>query len=182
MRGFVAVAASTLSAVALAGDALSGMKSDPIATNASATGSGGVGLMALVQMLVALAIVLAVVKYALPKFASTFNKRLATGTGSSIKIEESAAFAGGNLYVVSVRGKELLLSASASGVACLADLTEGPTAPEAPGFLDVLEAAQAAPPTRAAVDMPSAVEIGAAEISSGDRIADALKRLERLAG
>ncbi len=177
MRGFATLVASALGAATYAGDALTGMKADPIGSGVSASGSSGVGFMALVQMLVALAIVLVVVKYALPKFASTFNRRLATGTGSSIKIEESAAFAGGNLYVVSVRGKELLLSASASGVVCLADLAQGPGKPEVPGFSDLLEAAQAAPPTRAAVrvDPPE-------DTSSGDRIADALKRLERLAG
>ena len=170
MRGFATLVASALGAATYAGDALTGMKADPIGSGVSASGSSGVGFMALVQMLV-------VVKYALPKFASTFNRRLATGTGSSIKIEESAAFAGGNLYVVSVRGKELLLSASASGVVCLADLAQGPGKPEVPGFSDLLEAAQAAPPTRAAVrvDPPE-------DTSSGDRIADALKRLERLAG
>lgn len=175
------LAASAFGAVAFAGDALTGMKADPLSSGASASGSGGVGFMALVQMVVALAIVLVVVKYALPKFASTFNKRLATGTGSSIKVEESAAFAGGNLYVVSVRGKELLLSASASGVVCLADLTEGPSKPEPLGFDDLLEAAQTAPVARAVVEVP-VTDTPAEEVSSGDRIADALKRLERLAG
>ena len=181
MRALTTLATSALGAVAFAGDALSGMKADPLTSGASASGSGGVGFMALVQMVVALAIVQVVVKYALPKFASTFNKRLATGTGSSIKVEESAAFAGGNLYVVSVRGKDLLLSASASGVVCLADLTEGPTQSEPLGFDEMLEAAHAVPVTRAVVEVP-VQEQPAEEVSSGDRIADALKRLERLAG
>lgn len=151
-----------------------GTKPDPL-TSAAASSGGGVGLMALVQMLVALGIVLVVVKWALPKFASSFNKRLAPGVGSSIKIEESAAFAGGNLYVVSVRGRDLLLASSQSGVACLADLSGHAPAAE-PDFGDLLDQARRAPASAAVeIDEPAKEPDRAA-------IADALSRLERLAG
>ncbi|MCO5297977.1 MAG: flagellar biosynthetic protein FliO [Fimbriimonadaceae bacterium] len=152
-----------------------GTKPDPL-TSAAASSGGGLGLMALVQMLIALGIVLAVVKWALPRFASSFNKRLAPGVGSPIKIEESAAFAGGNLYVVSVRGRDLLLASSQAGVSCLADLTPAETRPEAPAFGDLLERAQRTPSRAAiAVDEPTPEPDPSA-------IAEALSRLDRLAG
>lgn len=152
-----------------------GTKPDPL-TGAAASSGGGVGLMALVQMLVALGIVLAVVKWALPRFASSFNKRLSPGVGSAIRIEESAAFAGGNLYLVSVRGRDLLLSSSQSGVACLADLTPDTPRAAAPDFDEVLERAKRAP-AHAAVAVDEA-----ADAPDPSAIAEALSRLDRLAG
>lgn len=152
-----------------------GLKADPIGP-AGASGSGGVGLMALLQMLVALGIVMVVLKWALPKFANTFNKRLAPSMGSSIKVEESAAFAGGNLYLVAVRNRSLLLSVSQSGVQCLADVTDPKAAPAEPAFMDLLETAKTTPTKAAVVIDEPAVE------PSPDEIAEALRRLERLAG
>lgn len=131
--------------------------------------------MALLQMLVALGVVLVVLKWALPKFATTFNKRLAPSLGSAIKVEESAAFAGGNLYLVAVRNRQLLLSVSQSGVQCLADVTDPEPKPEAPAFLDLLETAKSAP-AQAAVE----IEEPSSE-PDADGIAEALRRLERLA-
>lgn len=107
--------------VSLAEDQLG--KADPMTGPVS---SSPVGIMPIMQMALALAFVLVLVKYVLPKVVGKLNKRISPALGGAINIEESAAFAGGNLYVVTVRNKTLLLSASSTGVNCLADLTENP--------------------------------------------------------
>lgn len=133
--------------------------------------------MPFVQMLVALGVVLLLIKFALPKLVGKLNKRLVTGVGSGIRIEESASFAGGNLYVVSARAKTLLLSVSPSGVNCLADLTETQSAPQAPLFMDILEAEQQKPTTSYS---PSHFQPQAAPLAPED-IQAAIDRLNRLA-
>jgi flagellar biogenesis protein FliO len=90
---------------------------------AHAGGGSPVGVLALVQMLVALAVVFVLLRYLLPKVVAKAGKRLVAKVGSPIKIEESAAFGGGMLYVVEVRERTLLLSVGTQGVSCLADLT-----------------------------------------------------------
>lgn len=128
------------------------------------------------QMFVSLAIVLGLLKFVLPKMATKLNKKLATPLNSSIKIEESAHFAGGALYVVSAKGKSLLLSVSNSGVQCLADLSD--TAPKPapePLFMEVL---------KEEFDHPTATSLQVVNDAPIDRkqAEEALARLERLVG
>lgn len=141
---FVLTAVTVVGATtAFAGDAASlAGKTDSAPTFSGSPAAVGVGPV--VQMLIALGIVLAIVKFILPKFVGKFNRRLTTGIGSAIKIEESAHFAGGTLYVVRAKSKSLLLSVTNQGVACLADITEAPT-PEPPSFEELVEAAPAMP-------------------------------------
>lgn len=77
----------------------------------------------LLQMAIVLLIVVGLLKWAMPKWLLKLKGKLNVPESSSIKIEESASFASGTLYVVSVRNKTLLLCASNQGVTCLADLT-----------------------------------------------------------
>jgi flagellar biogenesis protein FliO len=98
-----------------------GTKPSPITASSS---GGGMGFMPLVQMGIALAIVLGLLKFVLPKLVGKMNKKLVTSTTSGLHIEESANFAGGTLYIVRARTKTLLLSVSTQGVNCLADITE----------------------------------------------------------
>jgi len=95
-------------------------------------------------------------------------KKLNTTLGSSIKIEESATFPGGTLYVVEARGKTLLIGQGAAGLSCLANLTE--EKPQTPAFFELVDAA-AAKPASAVVEVQSKID---------DR--DKLRRLERLLG
>ena len=104
-------------------------------------GSSVVNGWDLVQMVVALAIVFALLKWALPKVVARMNKRLVTKAGSSISIEESASFGGGNLQIVSARGKTLLLCVSQNGVTCLADLTAPGRPKEEPAFFELVDQA-----------------------------------------
>jgi flagellar biogenesis protein FliO len=118
-----------------------------------------IGAWDLVQMVVALAIVFALLKWALPKIVSRMNKKLVAKDGSSITVEESASFGGGNLQIVTARGRTLLLSVSQSGVTCLADLTAPKSeTKEEPAFFEYVDRA----------------------IDDKDRVA--LDRLDRLTG
>ncbi len=128
-----------------------GTKPDPIgATGATAATPNG---MPIIQLIIALAVVLALVKWILPKILNKVNKRIVTNVGSQIRIEESAAFAGGNLYIVQAKGKSLLLSVNQQGVQCLADVTEVAPTPslvntqtvDEPRFDQLIEAAPAVP-------------------------------------
>jgi hypothetical protein len=185
-----------------AGEGFAGTKTGMAASSASAAPSP-VGPAAIFQMILALAIVLGLLKVVLPKLAGRINKKLATTLDSDLRIEESASFAGGTLYIVQARRKSLLLSVSPSGVSCLADLTEGPQLPpdpptfrelveEAPGdalpshaVIEEIEAHEedALPIATAAEDAPEeGTSAAAPSIPSPDQIAAALERLRRLSG
>jgi flagellar biogenesis protein FliO len=101
-----------------------GTKKDIISAPVRTTGST-MGILPLLQLLAALAIVFVLIKYLLPKIASKVGKRLNTKLDSAIKIEESASFGGGMLYIVEAKKRTLLLAVGAQGISCLADLTEG---------------------------------------------------------
>ena len=134
-------AAFLLTAVCLSaaqGQGFPGAKPDPAGASSLSQGAGG-GMGALFNVLLALGIVYGLLRYAMPNVLSRMNKRLVTGAGSAIKVEESASFAGGSLYVVSARGKTILLAVGSQGVRFLTDLTETPTAPEPPSFGDLVE-------------------------------------------
>jgi flagellar biogenesis protein FliO len=147
-----------------------------------------VPVLDLLQMLVALGVVFALVKWGLPKVVAKMGARLSTPVGSAISVEESAAFGGGQLSVVSVRGRTLLLAVSPQGVTCLADLTEQPSpAPEQPAFFEVLDSADPAKavvhePEEGAMSMDEALSL----ISTAkDRLASqaaARERLDRIIG
>jgi hypothetical protein len=127
------------------------------------------------QMFVSLAIVLGLLKFVLPKIATKLNKKLVTPLDSAIKIEESAHFAGGTLYIVSARGKSLMLSVSTAGVQCLADLTEANKPAPEPLFMEVL---------KQEVDHPTGPAMALVNEEPINRKAaeEALARLERLVG
>jgi flagellar biogenesis protein FliO len=111
----------------------------------------------------------------MPKLMGKMNKRLVTSAGSDIRIEESASFAGGSLYVVSARGKTLLLSVNAQGVQCLSDLSEARPEPLAPTFGELVEAQLQRTTQESEPAGPTA------DPEPEDGVTAALRRLERLA-
>lgn len=120
-----------------------GTKANPVS---SGVGGSSVGIMPFVNVLLALGIVYGLLRFAMPKMMSRMNKRLVPGIGSGIQIEESAAFAGGSLYIVSARGKTLLLAVGSQGVQNLADLTAPPTEAPAPEiFAEIVDREMNAP-------------------------------------
>lgn len=74
--------------------------------------------------IILVAVLFAVMKWVGPKWLSFAGSRMRPGLDSSLKIEETANLAQGALYVVKVRGKSLLLGATAQSITCLADLSE----------------------------------------------------------
>lgn len=133
---------STLwTAAAFAQGGFLGTKDDVVKTGAANPSTGSAGLMPLVQMAVVAGIAMLVLKVVIPKLTARFNRRISTTVGAGIRIEESATFAGGSLYVVSARNRTLLLSASGQGVSCLADLTDPAPKAEQPLFVDFLNEA-----------------------------------------
>lgn len=145
-----------------------GTKGDVLVTSAPSSG------VPILQMFVSLAIVLGLLKFVLPKIAGKLNKKLVTPLNSGIKIEESAHFAGGTLYIVNARGKSLLLSVSTTGVQCLSELESVPVKQE-PLFMEVL---------KQEVDEPKAPAMAIVNDEPIDRkkAEEALARLERLVG
>ena len=141
-------------------------------------GSGSMGVLQLAQMLIALGIVFAVIKYLLPKIATRMGKKLNTKVGSDIKIEQSASFAGGILYIVQARGRSLLISVGTQGVTCLADLTEKPKQDEA--FTTFKEMVETQPEPKSA-DFKPQVEVKEDEEPKADVANEALEALRRLA-
>ncbi len=176
-KSFILIAALS-SAIALAGDGFLGTKASPTMGPVQAD-TGGAGFMPFLQMMIALGIVLVLLKFVMPKLVTKLNKKLITKVGSAIQIEESAAFAGGTLYVVRAKSKTLLLSVATSGVSCLADLTPATVEPDLPTFQEIVDQEVEGPL------QPFAVVEAPIEIDPEDQAADAaaaLERLKRLAG
>lgn len=93
------------------------------------------GIMPIVQLMVALGIVAVLLKWVLPKVAERLNKSFRLKSGQIVTIEETTPFQGGTLLVVKARGKQLLLGATGTSISTLADLTELP--PETPSPFEV---------------------------------------------
>lgn len=124
---------------------------DPPSKSTSAIGAGDV-----FQMVLALAVVLFLLKFAVPKLVGKFGKRTVSGNQGGIQIEESTAFGTGHLNVVSVRGRSFLLAVTPTAVSFLADVT-GPVADATgpnPAFFELLDSATA----DAAVENPEPTE------------------------
>ncbi len=126
---------------------LAGTKPD-IVVNQPAQPQPVVNGFQFVQMIVAVAIVLGLLKFVLPRVVGKVGKGLHTGLNSSIRVEESATFAAGQLHIVSARGKAILIAVTPQGVTTLADLTEVPTSPqqtEEPAFFELMDQAKSEP-------------------------------------
>lgn len=133
------------------GDLL-GTRPDPVTAPVNVSPLGG---SSLIQMIIALVVVIVLVKFAMPKVISMFGNRLVSGSTATLRIEETAVFPGGNLYVVQARHKTLLLGVATGGIQCLADLTEPHPLANVQTFEEMLSAAPGTAPdifTQALVD------------------------------
>ncbi|HWD39824.1 MAG TPA: flagellar biosynthetic protein FliO [Fimbriimonas sp.] len=130
------LAALTLCGASLtfAGSGMFGTKSSPMP---SVGNQESMGVFPVLQMLVALAIVLAMVKWLMPLAIKKFGKKLSSNTSGGIRIDETATVGSMNMCVVTVRGKTLLIGSTADSVTCLADLTEA-TQSQPATFHDIL--------------------------------------------
>jgi len=135
-RIFVMTGALLISAESMAQSVLKSTKGDISTGVASSTGPSP---WALFQLILALGIVAALLKFVLPRFFPSLKNRVQTSLGSTIKIEETATFPGGNLLVVKVRDKSVLIGATPQSISFLADLT--PTSEEPKAFFEMVDAA-----------------------------------------
>jgi hypothetical protein len=136
--------------------------------------------MPLLQLALAVGVIALFLKVWLPKWISRWNRGISATPGGGIKVEESATFAGGTLYVVKVRSKTLLLSCGSNGVACLADISD--PAPQHSGpaaFVDLLDATQRALREAAPRHVGNAAEPACGE--SVEHIEAAIARARNLA-
>lgn len=172
MKGCFGFLIICVSSYAVAGEGILGTKTQPISAPSAGSPVSG---MAFVQMAVALAVVYLALRFVLPKALVRVNRRINPGLGSGIRIEESATFAGGTMHIVQARGKTLLVAVGNGQVACLADLTEPPTAtPEPLTFQEMMDGAMGG---HAVAEVPETRPEPSAE-----DVEAALRRLNRLAG
>jgi flagellar biogenesis protein FliO len=169
-----------LAANACSQSGMLGTKSDSNpALQASQTSGGG-----WIQMIIALVLVLGIMKFLLPRLVSSkvmtkLGGKLTSGVGSEIKIEETASFPGGNLHLVTVKGRSLLLGTTPTSITTLADLGMKPINNPGDAFMDILD--------RAVVQPNFEPEMSIGEISEEEIVlqptesaSDALARLSRL--
>jgi len=143
--------------------------------------TGPTSLLPLLQLLFAVGIVVWLLKWLLPKAVSRIGKRFSTPLSSLIKIEQTATFGAGTLYIVEVDGRRLLLCASAQGVSCLADLSPTPEAQTQEPFISVLDQASTKAESELFRSAVSQLQNSTDDPSTEDaRVA--LERLRKLAG
>ena len=175
-RLFILLALALSSSFAFGEDGILGTKGDASSALQGPTSSGG----SLLQMIIAVLVVFGLMKFMLPKVMAKFGGKLNTGVGSSIKIEESASFQGGTLYLVSVKDRSLLLGVAGTSITMLADLGNTNKPDPGPAFMDILDRADE---TKAFNTQPivEAETIEYAVVETRDPQAmEALQRLQKL--
>lgn len=175
-RSFALILFALSSSLALADDGLLGTKGDGTSALQGPASSGG----NLLQMIIAVLVVFGLMKYFLPKMVAKFGGKLNPGIGSAIKIEESASFQGGNLYLVSVKDRSILIGVAGTSITTLADLGSNNKPDPGPTFMEYLDVAD----TTKAVNTQPIVEIEEvpefAVVETGSQAKDALERLQKL--
>lgn len=138
------------------------------------------GLLPAIQVVGALLVVVAILKFAMPRVLAKWAGDKRATDSKTFRVEETIAFAGGHLYVVSLRGRTLLLAGGAQGVQYLTDLPEPEREPEAPAFFELVDAARSQPHAMAAA-MVESEHPELDEDESRVRARQALSRLRRIA-
>lgn len=148
MRTWMLSAFTFISAFALAeGTELAadlGTKPDlTVSAQTSAPTGPVVSGLEITQLIIVLGAIFLILKFGLPKLIAKYGKKISTPFDSGIQLQESANFGGGNLQVIKVRGKTLLLAVTQTGVNCLADLTDAPEQTDTdPAFFELLDKAK----------------------------------------
>lgn len=158
-----------------AGDGMLGTKGD----NVSAMGQSSAG-GSLLQMIIAVIVVFALMKFMLPKMMAKFGGKLNTGIGSAIKIEESANFQGGTLYLVSVRDRSLLLGVAGTSITTLADLGNANKPNPGPTFMEMLDVADESKAFNTEPIVETVEPVEYAVVETDTQAMDALQRLQKL--
>lgn len=169
-----------LAANAFSQSGMLGTKSDSTPALQASQSSGG----GWIQMIIALVLVLGIMRFLLPKLISSkvmtkIGGKLTSGVGSEIKIEETASFPGGNLHLVTVKGRSLLLGTTPTSITTLADLGMKQVNNPGDAFMDILDRAVVQPTFEPEATTTEMIE---EEITNPptESASDALARLSRL--
>lgn len=106
--------------------AIEGLKDDPIRPVSDGV-SPLLGIGPLIQMLLALAVVVALIRWLVPKYLAKIGKR--TGRAAlnpEFQVLDSTLLGAATLHLVKVRGRTLVISTTPSHSSLIADLTEEP--------------------------------------------------------
>lgn len=122
---------------AFAQSALDAAKPDVLVQRASESTS----MMPMIQMLITAVVLFGLFKWLAPKIRNWVGTRMDKPLESDLKIEESATLAQGALYVVSLRGKSILIGATPQSISLLTELTPNTVATEEPVFFEMLDKA-----------------------------------------
>lgn len=102
---------------------IQGLRED--ATTPMQEAAGGIGFQSLAQLLIALAIVVILIRWLVPKYASKFAKKSKLSSYNPDIEELGMVTLGPNqAHLIKVRGRTLLVGSGTQGVSLLADLTE----------------------------------------------------------
>lgn len=176
MRIFGVLLAACAPLLATAQSVLNSTKGE-LGGSSPATQTPGVPVL---QTILAVAVVIGLLKVVLPKLMPHLAKtKVQTSLGSSIQVQETATMASGQLMVVAVRGRTLLIGQTTGSMTLIADLTESEAkANEEPAFFELVDKAPGTMPAYAVIEeaAPAAKPI--------DRVAVAnrLSRLQKLIG
>ncbi len=102
---------------------LDALRDDPVPPFQS--GAGPVGFGTLLQMLLALGLVAALIRWLVPKLALKFSKRVSNH--SSLQVEATAAIGAQQIAIVRVRDRAFLVGTGSQSVNLIAELTEEPS-------------------------------------------------------
>lgn len=111
-------------------------------TAVQSLGNGSSGSLQLLQMLVALGLVAALVKWVLPKLASRARLGRSAGSTHGLVLEGSLQLGSSSAHLLRVGERRLLVGSGAQGVSLIAELEAERAAPERAAFFEVLDDAR----------------------------------------
>ncbi|MCH8275573.1 MAG: flagellar biosynthetic protein FliO [Armatimonadetes bacterium] len=102
---------------------LGGLKEDPIPPFSGTT--TGLGVTSLFQMILALAIVVLLIRWIVPKYLSKAGrKRSADEPGGEIEVLATTPVGSGHIHLIRTRGRTMLLGSAQQGITLISDLEE----------------------------------------------------------
>lgn len=103
-------------------ESIEGLRNDPISPAGAAY--DGIGFQSLAQLIVALAVVVILIRWLVPKYAAKYARRKRSLSNVDIREVASVTLGVSQAHLIEVRGRTLLLGSNAQGLTLLADLTD----------------------------------------------------------
>lgn len=106
------------------GPGLDGLRDDAIPPFSGA--SGPLGFETLLQMILALAAVVVLIRWAVPKVANRFARTQVAAQNKNLVIEETVTVGANQIMIVRLGERKLVIGASAQGLTLLAEVADEP--------------------------------------------------------